>query len=321
MGVQYPQKPENFYPIDMKLSNKKTLFLILLILTVIILFFNSVFIIPAFYANISSAGTLVSLLFLMSLFSATVILIFFIYILPNLNEDIALARRFTRLESLNHPLLLKLSTEAPGSYHHSINVANLSHQAAKSVGANASMVRVAGYYHDVGKIVHPETYIENQSNRNNKVKNFRQILKMAKVITDHPTVGKKIAEEYNLPNEIVQIIFQHHGTTLAKFLYDQSKDFGKPQIADFRYPGPKPQTIESVIVMLADCVEAATKGASDLDKPKITRIVDLIIEEKITEKQFQNIIIKSTDFQKIRNSLINTLFSMYHQRIFVKEDD
>ncbi len=300
-------------------GNKKTLMLILLSLFIVILFFNSVFIFPAFYAEPLSLGTLAMLVFTMSFFSAVVISTLLVYVLPQTNTEISLSKKFTRLESLNHPLLLKLSTQAPGSYHHSINVANLSHQAAKSIGANAALVRIASYYHDIGKIIHPETYIENQNGRKIINNNLSQINKVAKIITNHALSGKEIAKEYDLPDEIIQIISEHHGTTSAKFLFDQAKEFGSPDIKNFRYPGPKPQTVESLIVMLADCIEAAAKGLKDLDRVNIAKLVDNTIKEKIDEKQFSNINFSSSDYQKIRNSFIKTLLSMYHQRIVNKE--
>lgn len=300
-------------------GNKKTLIILLLFLFIVILFFNSVFIFPAFYSEPLNFENLVLLIFIMSFFSAVVISTLLVYALPQFNADISLSKKFTRLESLNHPLLLKLSTQAPGSYHHSINVANLSHQAAKSIGANASLVRIASYYHDIGKIIHPETYIENQNGRKIINNNLSQINKIAKIITSHALSGKEIAKKYDLPEEIIQIISEHHGTTLAKFLFNQAKEIGSPNIKNFRYPGPKPQTVESLVVMLADCIEAAAKGLKDLDRTNIAKLVDNIIKEKIDEKQFSNINFSSSDYQKIRNSFIKTLLSMYHQRIVNKE--
>jgi hypothetical protein len=302
-------------------GNKKSLILLLLSLFLIILFFNSVFSFSAFYAQDLSFDILAALIFIMSFFSAIVISALIVYVLPQINGEILLNKKFTRLESLNHPLLLKLSTQAPGSYHHSVNVANLSHQAARSVDANAALVRIASYYHDIGKIIHPETYIENQNSRKLTNKTLGQINKAAKIITNHALFGKKIAEEYSLPEEIIQIISEHHGTTLTKFLYDQAKELGSPDIKKFRYPGPKPQTVESLIVMLADCVEAAAKGLRDASKDNITHLVDSTIKDKIDEKQFSNISISPSDYQKIRNSFLKTLLSMYHQRIISQESN
>lgn len=296
-------------------DDKKIFFSTLLAVFIIEIFFVLVLIFPILYAGINNINYLSIALILAVFFSSLVTTIFFIYYFWGADNSKISAKKYNRLESLNHPLLFKLSTEAPGSYHHSVNVANLSHRAAKAVGANSSLVRLAGYYHDTGKIIHPEIFIENQGYKKIEIRNKRQILRAAKIITAHPKVGKKIAEEYNLPEEIIQIIAEHHGTTVAKFLYNHAKDFGKIKISDFRYGGPKPQSIESVIVMLSDCVEAATKASRELDKKKITKIVDNIISEKIEEKQFVNVSIKPVEFQRIRNSLIETLFSMYHQRI------
>ena len=299
----------------MGIANKKTLILVFLSLIGLIIFFNSVFIFPAFYAEAINERSLTFLILLASFFSASTIFFLYVYILSNTNKESNLNKKFPRLESLNHPLLLRLSVEAPGSYHHSINVANLSHQAAKSIGANAALVRIASYYHDAGKIIHPEVYIENQTKVRSKSQNLSEFRKISRIITRHTSIGKKIAEENNLPEEIIQIISEHHGTTMAKFLYDESRLLGKIDIKEFRYPGPKPQTIESVIVMIADCVEAATKGTRELNKKNISQIVDSVIEEKISEKQFSNVAISPNSLQRIRNSLIKTLSLMYHQRI------
>jgi len=302
-------------------GNKKSLILLLISLFVVILFFNSVFTFLAFYLKPLNFNTLFVLIFTMSLFSAMVISTLLIYVLPQINAGISLSKKFVRLESLNHPLLLKLSTGAPGSYHHSINVANLSHQAAKSINANSALVRIASYYHDIGKIIHPETYIENQNGRKTTNNNLAQINKIAKIITNHALAGKEIADEYGLPDEIIQIISEHHGTTSVKFLLDQARDLGSADAKNFRYPGPKPQTVESLIVMLADCVEAAAKGLKDVSRNNITRLVDETIKDKINDKQFSNINFSPSDYQKIRNSFVKTLLSMYHQRIISREYD
>jgi len=261
------------------------------------------------------------LLSLASIASALTIAVIVTYLSPTVNEGMTLLRRYGRLENFNHPLLLRLSTEAPGSFHHSINVAILAQKAAKNIGADSNLVRIASYYHDLGKLVHPEIYIENQHQYKEEFKNLVQIKKIAKIITKHAKTGAKIASDYHLPDEIVDIIAEHHGSTVAKFLYDSAINFANVDKNDFKYPGPKPQTAESVIVMLADCVEAATKGSRELDNKKITEIVDKTIEDKIKEKQFYNLRLTAQVFQKIRNSFIDTLSSMYHQRIYIDDNN
>lgn len=301
--------------------NRQSFLIFLLFLTLIILFFSSAFLLPVVYTYNKNITTIIALLVASSLASALVIAIILNYLSPTISEGIALLKRYGRLENLTHPLLIRLSTEAPGSYHHSINVANLSQRAAKSIGADANLSRIAAYYHDVGKLIHPEIYIENQSQYRKSYKNLSQLKKAAKIIVGHPKAGTKIATEYKLPEEVINIISEHHGTTFARFLWEEGRDLGQVYKDDFRYLGPKPTTSESVIVMLADCVEAATKGAKNLNQEKIAVIVDEVIKEKISEKQFRNLNFGNRNLVRIRDSFISTLSSMYHQRINITPDD
>jgi len=303
-----------------KVSKKYFLFFVLT-LFLIILFFSSAFILPVLYTYTRNITKLIVLLALSSLASGVAIALILTYLSPTISEGISLIKRYSRLENLNHPLLVRLSTEAPGSYHHSISVANLGQKAAKALGADSTLARIAGYYHDIGKLIHPEIYIENQSQAKEKFKSLGQVYKVAKIITSHTKKGVEIAQHYRLPEEISNIIAEHHGSTLARFLYEEAKEFGIPEKNNFRYSGPKPQTIESAIIMLADCVEAATKGAKILDRARISEIVDKIIEDKIAEKQFHNLRISETELQKIRTSFIDTLSLMYHQRIYIADND
>jgi len=303
-----------------KISLKYFLFLVL-ILTSIILFFSTAFILPIIYTYTKNATKPLIFIILSSLASGITIALIISYLSPTVSEGILLIKRYWRLENLNHPLLVRLSTEAPGSYHHSINVSLLAQKAARNVGADANLVRLAGYYHDIGKLFHPEIYIENQSQNVEELKTLFQIKKVTKIITNHALRGARIAEKYKLPDEITNIIAEHHGSTITQFLYNEAKTLGAVKKAGFRYPGPKPQTVESAIIMLADCLEAATKGAKDLNREKISQIVDTIIEERIKEKQFYNLKISDQSWQKIRNSFIATLTTMYHQRILISKNN
>lgn len=290
-------------------------------LTLVILFFSSAFLLPVVYTYSKNITTIIALIFASSLASALMIAIILNYLSPTISEGIALLKRYGRLENLTHPLLVRLSTEAPGTYHHSINVANLSQRAAKSINVDANLSRIAAYYHDVGKLIHPEIYIENQSRYREEYKSLTQVKKAAKIITNHTKTGAKIAGEFKLPDEVINIISEHHGSTYTRFLYEEGKKLGEVSKKDFFYPGPKPTTIESAIVMLADCVEAATKGASDLTHDKIATIVDRVIEEKISEKQFYNLNLNNRNLVRIRDSFVGTLSSMYHQRINITLND
>lgn len=301
-------------------NKNKSLFFSFFIL-ILTIFFNSIVFIPFFYAELISDKTLLPLILISSMLSSMVISILFIYIPAGIEDKKNAKQQLFRLGNLNHPLLLRLSTEAPGSYHHSINVSTLSHKAAKSIGANALLVRIGAYYHDIGKIDNPAVYIENQSTGTDKKLSFLQIKKISKVIINHPAIGRKIAEKANLPEEIIQIIVEHHGTTSAKYLYEQAKIKGNVDINDYSYTGPKPQTIESAIVMLADCIEASSKSFKSMDKLQIIDIVDSTIQEKIAEKQFSRIDISPSTYRKIRNSFIDTLCSIYHQRIITETNE
>ncbi len=301
--------------------NRRTFLLFVSLLTVIILFFSSAFLLPVIYTYSKNATTLILLLLISSLASSLTIAIIMIYLSPTVNEGIALLKRYGRLENMTHPLLVRLSSEAPGTYHHCVNVANLAQRAAKRIGADTNLTRIASYYHDVGKLLHPEIYIENQSESREQFKGLAQIKKIAKIIVSHAKNGAKIAEEYKMPEEIVNIIAEHHGSTQAKFLYLEAKKNADVDTNDFKYLGPKPSTPESAIIMLADCIEAATKGAKDLNREKISEIVDKTIEEKIAEKQFYNLNFGNRELAQIRDSFVSSLSSMYHQRIFIEEND
>lgn len=160
------------------------------------------------------------------------------------------------------PLLARLAREAPGTYHHSLVVGNLAEAAAEAVGADPLLTRVAVLYHDIGKVLHPELYVENQANRVN-VHDVLDPVTSARLIKEHVTEGVKLAKRARLPKPIVEIIQQHHGTTLIKYFYAKAKELGLPvEEEEFRYPGPRPQSKEAAIVMLADSVEAAVRAAA-----------------------------------------------------------
>ena len=299
---------------------RRSFLIFVLILTAIILFFSSAFILPLVYIYNKNLLATVGLLLASALAGALTIAVMLNYLSPTVNRGVTLLRHYNRLENLTHPLLARLSIEAPGSYHHSINVANLSQKAAKCLGADGNLTRLASYYHDIGKIVHPEVYIENQGETKKQFKKQSEIKRTAKIIISHPKQGVKIAEKFHLPEEIINIIAEHHGTTLARFLYDDAKHFGQPDKNDFRYPGPKPETPESAIVMLADCLEAATRGEKFANRASLAKIVDNVIENKISERQLHNLNFSDLELQKIRNSFIDTLSIIYHQRINVTKD-
>ena len=230
-------------------------------------------------------------------------------------------KNITQFENLSNKLLQKLSTEASGTYHHSINVSALAQNAAVAIGANSQLVRISSYYHDIGKLNDPSSYVENQSGieipENEDEENIR---KSAKIIIDHVKFGLKIAEENKLPKEIINLIAEHHGTTRALYFYTKAKEMGlKIKKTDFRYAGPKPQSKESAILMISDCVEATARSMSDLTNDKILKIINDTIAERISEKQFSNSVLNKKEIEIIKDSLHKTLIAIYHQRMEYKQ--
>lgn len=233
---------------------------------------------------------------------------------PFIKEYLATLRRLWRLENLSHPLLIKLSQEAPSTYFHSIIVANLSHRAAKAIGADPILCRLGGYYHDIGKLVHPEVYIENSPDKNYLAQTDSS--QAAKKIIDHVRDGLKLAREYDLPPDLTSFITQHHGTTLAGFFYEQAKAAGQKVLKqNFRYPGPKPLSRETAILMLADSCEAKIRTLSEYTDASITQAVDEILENKANDGQLELSGLSASQLRKVRGAFIESLKIMNHRRI------
>lgn len=230
--------------------------------------------------------------------------------------DIITPVKLLELSNPNQPLLKKLLYEAPGTYHHSILVANLSEAAAEEIGANALLARVGAYYHDIGKIKRPYFFKENQIINDNPHDKITPKLSTV-IITSHVRDGIEMAKEYKLPAAIRNIIQQHHGDTLVKYFYVMAKNGGSEDVEDsaFRYDGPKPETREAAIVMLADSVEAAVRSLSNPTADDINNMVDKIVKEKIDDKQLDNCQITMQDIVKIRKSFKMVLEGIFHNRI------
>ncbi len=242
---------------------------------------------------------------------------------PVISEALRSLHKYQRIENLSNPLLIRLSVEAAGTFHHSLNVSNLAQKAAKSIGADSFLVRVAAYYHDIGKLASPNTYIENQSSEEIPHDySSEYIKKTTDQIIHHAKDGIEIARKNNLPEEIIDLIAQHHGTTPVLFFYEKAKEQGlKFKKTDFRYPGPLPLSKEAGILMLADSVEATTRAQSGLTKEKISEVVSHIIADRIDDKQLKNSNLNEADLARIKSSFESTLFSIYHQRIAYKKND
>jgi putative nucleotidyltransferase with HDIG domain len=225
---------------------------------------------------------------------------------------------FLEMSDFNHPLLRELASKAPGSFHHSVVMGNLSEQAAKEIGANQILARVGCYYHDIGKIVSPNYFVENQLDSKNKHEQLNPSLS-AKMIISHVKNGIKLAEKYRIPKEIINFIPMHHGTTLVSYFYEKARteEEGEDTVHDYiyRYPGPKPHTKETGIVMLADAVEAATRAVEDPTPAKLETQIDQIIKARFIEGELDECDLTLKDLIKIKYSFLKTIVGIHHHRI------
>ncbi|HOJ77571.1 MAG TPA: HDIG domain-containing protein [Bacillota bacterium] len=227
--------------------------------------------------------------------------------------------RLLELSNPGHPLLRRLQIEAPGTYHHSIMVGNLAEAAAEGIGADALWVRVGSYYHDIGKIKRPYFFVENQFAQENPHEKLNPNLSTL-IITYHVREGAEIAREHGLPDKLIDIIEQHHGTDLVRYFYNKASenaqdDKSQPLEEDFRYEGPKPQTKEAALVMLADSVEAAVKSMPKLTPAKLEALVQKIIRERLEDGQFDECNLTLKDLNQIKNSFIKVLGGLLHTRV------
>jgi putative nucleotidyltransferase with HDIG domain len=217
----------------------------------------------------------------------------------------------------SHPLFRRLIMEAPGTYHHSVIIGNLAERAAEAIGANSLLVRVGAYYHDIGKIHRPYFFIENQINGTN-VHDRLDPRTSAQAVIAHVRDGVELARKYHLPRAIMDLIPQHHGTLTATYFYTRAlEDKGQDGVReeDFRYPGPKPQTKEAAILMLADGVEAAVRASHDHSQENIERIVHEIITARLDEGQFSDCPLTLHELDVIRAEFSAVLQGVYHPRI------
>jgi cyclic-di-AMP phosphodiesterase PgpH len=220
------------------------------------------------------------------------------------------------LSDLNHPLLKELSMKAPGTLQHSLQVSNLSEAAAVSVNANPLLVKVAALYHDVGKITNPTYFSENQSGKNHH--DELSHIDSAKMIISHVSDGVKLAQEFGLPELIIDFIRSHHGTTLVAFFYRNhlKKDpNGYLDEEHFKYQGPKPKSKEETILMLADSLEATAKSIKDIDSVKIDEMVERIVSDKVAHGQLSESVLGFNELEKCKASFKQTIKSIYHVRV------
>ena len=223
------------------------------------------------------------------------------------------------LAQLNAPLLRQLQDEAPGTFHHSIIVGNLAERAADLIGADPLLVRVGCYYHDLGKIAQPGYYIENQLGGDNPHDGMDP-KESARIITQHVTAGMALAERHNLPARVRDFIPEHHGTRLVAYFYRlASQQDPNVDPSFFRYPGPKPQSRETAIVMLADSTEAMVRASEDRSAERIDVIVDEVVSERLAEGELEECDLTLRDITTISASFKQTLRGVYHPRIAYPE--
>ncbi len=225
--------------------------------------------------------------------------------------------RLLELSNPNNPLLKKLLTEAPGTYHHSILVGNLAEAAAESVGAEPLVVRVGAYYHDVGKIKRPYFFIENQLGGDNPHDKIAPSLSTL-ILTSHVKDGVELAKENKLPQPIIDIIEQHHGKSLVSFFYHKALEGDRCESVneeDFRYEGPKPRTKEAAIVMLADNIEAAVRSLQNPTAGRVEGLVRKIIKDRLMDGQLDECNLTLKDLDAIASSFVRVLSGIFHNRI------
>ena len=222
--------------------------------------------------------------------------------------------RLIELSNPNHPLFKKILTETPGTYHHSIMVANLAEAACEAIGADGLLARVGCYYHDVGKTRRPLFFIENQMGTNPH--DSLPAESSAEIIIAHTTDGAELLRKHKMPQEIIDIALQHHGTSLLKYFLFKAKEEGK-QLDEivFRYPGPKPQTKEAAIISIADSVEAAVRSMKEPNAEKIQKLVQSIIQDRVQDDQFDECDISLKELKTIEDVLCETLNGTFHSRI------
>lgn len=222
------------------------------------------------------------------------------------------------LADFHNPLLQRMVMEAPGTYHHSLIVGNLSDAACKAVGANALLARIGAYYHDIGKLAKPEYFSENQSAFTSKHEALTPTMSKL-IIMNHVKEGVELAKKYKFTPSVIDFIEQHHGNSLVYYFYrralENTENVEKVGEEEFRYPGPKPNSKETAIVLLADSVEAATRALKEADPAKIEELVHKIINNKFIDGQLDECDLKLKDLEKISSVFIRILSGIYHGRV------
>lgn len=225
------------------------------------------------------------------------------------------------LTNVNSNLMLEFAEKAPGTFQHSLQVSNLATEAAKRIGAKVLLVRTGALYHDIGKMMHPEYFIENQTN-NNPLQTMSHA-EAAKVIIDHVLNGERIARKHHLPEVIIHFIRSHHGTSVTRYFYNTAvnaaisagKTMADVRKEDYTYPGPKPSTKEAAILMMADAIEARSRTLNELTEKSIAEMVDQMIDLQVADGQFSETVLSFKDLEDIRSVFKQKLIEINHHRI------
>lgn len=241
------------------------------------------------------------------------------FLLPLLERFFGIVTGMTLLEwcDINKPLLRRLAREAPGTYNHALVLGSMAEAAAESIGAQGLLTRVGAYYHDIGKINKPRYFVENQqagANWHDRLSPTMSLL----IIIGHVKDGLELAREYGLPRALWPFIGEHHGTTLVRYFYRQAADRNLGQQlaeSDFRYPGPKPRSRETAILMLSDSVESAVRTLSEPTPGRIEGLVHQMVMDRLTDGQFEECDITLREIHRVEESIVKSLCAIYHGRI------
>jgi putative nucleotidyltransferase with HDIG domain len=244
---------------------------------------------------------------------------FAILILPllELSWHTASTFKLNKFADLQHPLMRDLLTKTPGTYQHTMTVAYLAQSVGEAIGANTLLLRIGAYYHDIGKMADPKLFTENQSDGENPHDDLGW-QESANLIINHVRYGEKLAQEFGVPEIIVDFIPQHHGTQLVEYFYNkavensQVTEFGEE---DFRYPGPKPKSIEAAILMIVDAVEAASRSIKEPTRENINNMIRLLIVKRIEDGQFDECNLSTNYLSKIVHTLVDSLEAALHSRV------
>jgi putative nucleotidyltransferase with HDIG domain len=226
-------------------------------------------------------------------------------------------QKLLELSDMNHPLLQRLQREAVGTFSHTLNVANLAEAAARAIGANALLTRVGAYYHDVGKVAKAQYFIENQPTGRNPHDKLKPQTSAA-IVRNHVLEGLRLAEEAKLPDCVKAFIAEHHGTQSISFFYERARELdpeGELEARDFAYPGPRPQSKETAILMLADSIESAARVLQDPTPERVRALIDRIVESKVAQGQLDEAPLTFGELTRIKEQFATGLGGIYHHRI------